>query len=237
MRSALFSATLTAAVRTTVVVSAAVLTAMAGCDEPMDCGTGPGKCLQTPPARTYAMPNTPVIPLPTELVRNLPRQDRVAPPNRGAKPRKQPLVRRAKPVNEVQRGIARNIGAPAVDNNVAPQTAEKEPRAQLVYRSRKTPADLVRRITNVAANHNTAGLKRFCTPKLQAHIDEMIRDHKDRFWRHVDKYVTAASEGFIVEEVAGPEPKQSRVTVKTRAGLVLNPIMSKGTKGWLFDRF
>ena len=126
---------------------------------------------------------------------------------------------------------------PAAGVPMGQPTADFEPHAGVVHNARKTPAQLVRRIINVAANRNVAGLKRFCTPGLRREIDAMLAKHKDRFWKHLDKYVDAASNGFSLDEQPGDDDKTRRLKITTRAGAVLQPIIEKDGKGWLFARF
>lgn len=205
--------------------------ALSGCDEPRDCGNGPGRCLAAQGGQTQP-------PVPAQRARpSIPplRDEQGARPTPVAKPAETAAPQQP-PTRPPQRRIAPVGGVPAAAIGGAP-TADFERQAQVVFQSRKTPEALIRRIVNVGANHNASGLKRFCTAKLSANIDKMLSSHSERFWRHIDKYVTAASEGFEIEEAAGPTKTSKQLTVKARGGIVLRPVVAQDEKGWLFARF
>ncbi len=107
---------------------------------------------------------------------------------------------------------------------------------QVVDRRRDTPDRLIRRIVNVAANHNLPGLKRFMSTEFSAKVDKMVADHGARFWRHVDKYADAAANGFTMTERPGSDGKRKLLRLKTREGAVLNPIVVRQRGGWVFER-
>lgn len=230
----------------------ALTTALPACDEPVDCGAGPGRCLQTEAAqrqvgaRVTMDGRPPKIAQPVDLKRHVPQPPRALNPAKTGQPAnagdaKEERQNAAQPPGDPRRRqfnplAAANLGAPVAGRPLKP-TDDIEHHAQVVYNTRKTPAELMRRIMNVAANRNVVGLKRFCTPTLDKNIDEMLEEHKERFWRHLDKYVTAANDGFTLEEAPGSSDVTRQLTVKTRAGTVLKPIVAKDGKGWLFERF
>ncbi|MEY3013562.1 MAG: hypothetical protein RIT45_2297 [Pseudomonadota bacterium] len=99
------------------------------------------------------------------------------------------------------------------------------------------PADLVRRIRNVAANHNLPGLERYMTPKLVASTREMMPQHAERFWRHLDRYAQAGAHGFELEQKAGAEEGTLELVVKAAPDIVLRPVLRRTDAGWRFERF
>lgn len=122
---------------------------------------------------------------------------------------------------------------------IAPGTIEKQ-----MLRVRVAPGEdvniqpkwLVKRIRNVAANHDAAALKRWCTPELQREMDQMLGKHAERFWRHLDRYAKAGGDGYEVTEER-PEGEEMHLTVKARGDIVLKPVMKKTAEGWRFHRF
>ena len=212
------------------VATCTMLGLLSACDEPVDCGKGPGRCLQQGAVRHPAAGarKAPRIAQPADLAGNARQRPAPARPSAADRP---PPQRMIDPSQDPQ------MGAPRAGLPTGQPAADFEATAALVHNSTKTPTDLVRRIMNVAANRNVVGLKQFCTPKLRKNIDEMLAKHKDRFWRHLDKYVDAASNGFKLTEAVGDTDELKHLTVTTKSGADLHPVMTRGDKGWLFDRF
>ncbi len=104
-------------------------------------------------------------------------------------------------------------------------------------RLHRTPAGLIRRIRNVAANRNLVGLKRFMTKDFVGRVDTMVADSPERFWRHVARYVNAAEHGFELTSTPGPREGTKQLEVKGRGEMTLRPIVERSSRGWLFDRF
>ncbi|MCB9738363.1 MAG: hypothetical protein H6747_03780 [Deltaproteobacteria bacterium] len=100
-----------------------------------------------------------------------------------------------------------------------------------------TPDQLIRKIRNVAANHNLPGLERYMTPELIERTRAMMPEHAERFWRHLDRYVTAGSNGFELERQPGADEGVLELTVKAAPDIVLRPVVRRTPAGWRFDRF
>ncbi|GEM_PF-2847035 len=219
-----------------------VMVAMVACNEPLDCGTGPGRCLKPTKKRTVLVdPKTYKAPL--YKLENPPPRDTppTEEPAADEKAVREPPPEDNRPLEGQQRGKDPAFEEPTEGDEPPPPEADPtrdvELSAQVVHRSRRTPEALLRRIVNVAANHNLPGLKRFATPRLQASMSKSAKKHPTRFWRHLDRYAEAAADGFEIEQSDGPRPGTTRLVVTTRTGQQLNPIVAKDKKGWLFDRF
>ena len=98
----------------------------------------------------------------------------------------------------------------------------------------RTPEGLIRRIRNVAANHNLPGLKRFMTVGFGERVDTMMKETPERF---IDRYVNAAEHGFELTSSPGPRTGTLELQVKGRDEMTLRPIVERSDRGWLFDRF
>ncbi len=134
-------------------------------------------------------------------------------------------------------------GMPANANalpQIAPGTIEKA-----VMQARTAPGEdtgiapkwMVKRIRNVAANHDAPALKKWCTPRLQAEIDKMLPKHGERFWRHLDRYADAGANGYEVKEQRREGPDRLHLTVHAKGDIVLKPVLERAEQGWRFDRF
>lgn len=99
------------------------------------------------------------------------------------------------------------------------------------------PDQLIRKIRNVAANHNLPGLERYMTAELIERTRAMMPEHAERFWRHLDRYVVAGSNGFELERQPGADEGVLELTVKAAPDIVLRPVVRRTPAGWRFDRF
>ncbi len=136
-----------------------------------------------------------------------------------------------------------NEGKTAMKANQLPQIAPGTIEKQML-RVKVAPGEdlaiqpkwLVKRIKNVAANHDKEAIKLWCTTHLQGQVDRMVKDHAERFWRHMDRYAAAGANGYEVTEER-PEGDLMHLTVKARGDIVLKPVMKQTQQGWRFHRF
>lgn len=221
---------------------AVVLTAGAACSEPIDCGQGPGRCAGTDgpkPAKPPAAPQLRPAPtgLPSALMPDLARAPIAGaiaiPGGQQGQPAAAPPQRRKRSAG------AQPLDQPPLDpgNPSALPAGDPLAHAQLIHRRRDTPAALMRRIVNVAANHNLSGLKRFMTPELQVRVDQLVAKSPDRFWRQLDKYAAAGANGFELKEADSAGGRGKQLLVTARDGAVLHPVIERDKEGWLFARF
>ncbi|MCO4763811.1 MAG: hypothetical protein KC502_20020 [Myxococcales bacterium] len=95
---------------------------------------------------------------------------------------------------------------------------------------------MVKRIKNVAANHDKEGIKRWCTPRMAKEIDDMLPKHGERFWRHMDRYARAGAQGYATSD-RRQEGDKLHLTVTSAGDIVLKPVLVRSAQGWRFDRF
>ena len=141
------------------------------------------------------------------------------------------------------RAKAERVGLPKGTGtlpNIAPGTIERR-----VLNAKTAPGEdreispqwMVKRIKNVAANHDKVGLQHWCTPRLTSEIDTMLVKHSERFWKHLDRYASAAAQGYEVTEQRKEGEKRMHLTVKVKGDIVLKPVLVHTVEGWRFDRF
>lgn len=104
-------------------------------------------------------------------------------------------------------------------------------------RSTATPELLIRRLRNVGANRNLQGLKRYVTPELAAQITVRAAEQPDRFWRHIERYVSAAEHGFEISSRRGSPEVGLQLQIEARGDIHLRPVVVRTKEGYRFQRF
>lgn len=104
-------------------------------------------------------------------------------------------------------------------------------------RRAEPPRELVRHLRPIIRYKDVKSLKRYCSDRLAATLDDTVSKHGDRFWKHLAKYGDAFDGGYAVE--LGEADAEGRVpaTVRGKDGLELRPVLIRGAQGFVFDRF
>lgn len=102
------------------------------------------------------------------------------------------------------------------------------------------PDQLVRRVRHAAANHDFEALTPYMTPDLVARTRPLLQQDAARFWRHLDRYVVAGSQGFKMDQSPGAREGSLQLILSLDIDgkpVQLQPIVVRTSSGWRFERF
>ncbi len=102
------------------------------------------------------------------------------------------------------------------------------------------PDQLIRRIRHAAANRDFEALTVYMTPDLAARTRPLLQQDAARFWRHLDRYVAAGSQGFQMDQAPGSREGSLQLKISLNVDgkpVQLQPIVVRTTSGWRFERF
>ncbi len=192
------------------------------CTEPVDCTVEPQRC----PNRPVVMAAQPAAGKPVA-----PReQQRVAVPfHNGQRLLQVPVDATGLGRPPSREPLAVNVGAVAKpQGDAAPLPAGSPSRTELTA--------LVATVVQPTKARNFESLKPFITQRLYDTLTPLLVKDGDRLWRHLDKYQTAADQGFKTQ-VDSVEMDKAQLHLTLPDGSELRPILARQNGVWKIDRF
>jgi hypothetical protein len=200
----------------TLIRIAVVATFVCACTEPVDCHRERERCFGVRPALTVRAHQKPTA-----------AQPRVeAPPS-------QPVARGDETDTPPPWVAQRVLGQP-LPGHVNPEVARGLGGRDAEIEQIKV---LLGQLGSAAKGHDLAALQPFVTERLETHLQEIVAQHGERLWRHLDKFARAGSAEAQVLVEAGDASDKRQVVVTVPDGAPLKPIVQQTATGWRFDRF